>query len=76
MSTAMMSGARPITPVDRDLQELYDQVWAGFASDTPPVDAEIDNVYNAYGTDTDSSPTVSSPPTPCMSANSLKSITY
>ncbi|KAJ7460820.1 signal transducer [Mycena latifolia] len=63
MSTATMSGGRPLTPVDHDLQVLYDEVWAGFAAETP-ADPEIDNIYSVYGTDTDSSPTVSSPSTP------------
>ncbi|KAJ6561073.1 signal transducer [Mycena vulgaris] len=62
MSTATMSAGRPITPVDQDLQLLYDEVWAGFAAEPPAED--VDNIYNAYGTDTDSSPTVSSPSTP------------
>ncbi|KAJ7065285.1 CNH domain-containing protein [Mycena amicta] len=54
MSTAYMNGGRPVTPVDRELQDLYDQVLAGFA-DTQP---DIDNIFNH-------SPTASaSPSTP------------
>ncbi|KAJ7493246.1 signal transducer [Mycena galericulata] len=64
MSTAMMSGARPVTPVDQDLQNLYDEVWAGFASEAPTVDGDIDNIYSVYGTDSETSPTVPSPSTP------------
>ncbi|KAJ7614669.1 signal transducer [Mycena polygramma] len=62
MSTAMMSG-RPASPVDRDLQELYDQVWAGFA-DTPAVDTELDTVYSAYGVSDTETVSSSSPTTP------------
>ncbi|KAJ6474687.1 signal transducer [Mycena vitilis] len=62
MSTAMMSG-RPASPVDRDLQELYDQVWAGFA-DTPAVDTELDPVYSAYGVSDTETVSSSSPTTP------------
>ncbi|KAJ7319295.1 CNH domain-containing protein [Mycena albidolilacea] len=61
MSTAMMPGARPASPVDHDLQLLYDEVWAGFA-DTPTADVEIDSIYNTYSTG--SSVTASSPSTP------------
>ncbi|KAJ7272700.1 CNH domain-containing protein [Mycena haematopus] len=64
MSTAMMHGARPITPVDHDLQVLYDEVWAGFASDTPTADGEIDNTYGTYGTDTESTVSTPAPSTP------------
>ncbi|KAJ7825350.1 CNH domain-containing protein [Mycena olivaceomarginata] len=62
MSTTMMPGARPASPVDHDLQLLYDEVWAGFASDTPAADVEIDSIYNTYSTG--SSVTASSPSTP------------
>ncbi|KAJ7230675.1 CNH domain-containing protein [Mycena pura] len=50
-----MSGGRPVTPVDPDLQRLYDEVWAGFA-DESPADGDIDN--NANGAE--SSPAISS----------------
>ncbi|KAK6978137.1 CNH domain-containing protein [Favolaschia claudopus] len=59
MSTAMLSG-RPPTPVDHDLQMLYDEVWAGFAAESPTADGEIDTIYSTYATDSESSPTVSS----------------
>ncbi|KAJ7089842.1 Dbl-like domain-containing protein [Mycena belliarum] len=60
MSTATMSGGRPLTPVDHDLQVLYDEVWAGFAAD----DGDLDNIYSVYSTDTESPGTASSPTTP------------
>ncbi|KAJ6485700.1 signal transducer [Mycena sanguinolenta] len=64
MSTAM-HGARPISPVDHELQVLYDEVWAGFASEAPAVaDGEIDNIYSTYGTDTESNVSTSAPTTP------------
>ncbi|KAJ7780269.1 CNH domain-containing protein [Mycena maculata] len=64
MSTAIMSGLRPISPVDQDLQNLYDEVWAGFASETPAADGDMDNISSVYGTDSEPSPTVASPSTP------------
>ncbi|KAJ6607025.1 CNH domain-containing protein [Mycena sp. CBHHK59/15] len=60
MSTAMLSGGRPVSPVDHDLQVLYDEVWAGFSTETPTADGEIDNIYSVYGGESEYSPTVSS----------------
>ncbi|KAJ7623683.1 signal transducer [Roridomyces roridus] len=60
MSAATMP-ARPVSPVDQDLQKLYDEVWAGFATETP-ADGELENIYSVYGTDSEASPTVSSMP--------------
>ncbi|TRM58728.1 CNH domain-containing protein [Schizophyllum amplum] len=54
MSTAAKGRSR--APLDRDLQRLYDEVWAGFAEEAPApdpswsssIDKDLDNVYNLY----------------------------
>lgn len=45
-----MPNPRPKSPVDEDLQQLYNEVWAGFADETPaaPPEGDLDNIYNVY----------------------------
>ncbi|KAJ7594214.1 CNH domain-containing protein [Mycena floridula] len=50
----MLSIPRSPTPIDRDLQDLYNEVWAGFNAEDPPNSAasaerELDNIYSTYG---------------------------
>lgn len=65
MQAASAAGHRPNSPVDQDLQNLYNEVWAGFSEETPTAsaaaDRDIDNIYSVYGADSDysTSPTVS-----------------
>lgn len=78
MSTALLSptrsSPRPTTPVDQDLQELYNEVWASFASEEPPAtsDRELDNIYSVYGGDGENppSPATNSPVTPTSAVSS------
>ncbi|KAF9466176.1 CNH domain-containing protein [Collybia nuda] len=45
-----MPNPRPNSPVDEDLQQLYNEVWASFADEAPAVSSEgdLDNIYNVY----------------------------
>ena len=45
-----MSNYRANSPVDEDLQRLYNDVLAGFAEDTPvrQRQGDLDDFYNAY----------------------------
>ena len=36
-------------PGDLDLQQLYDQVWAGFVEETPTSENEAEKIYSVYG---------------------------
>ncbi|CAK5273815.1 unnamed protein product [Mycena citricolor] len=58
-----MSGGRPASPVDHDLQVLYDEVWASFAEENGTQDGDIDTILNVYSSDHDPSSTVPSPST-------------
>lgn len=42
---------RSSSPIDQDLQQLYEQVWAGFDTEDPPPSTEkdIDTIYSVYG---------------------------
>ncbi|KAF8075167.1 CNH domain-containing protein [Lyophyllum atratum] len=42
---------RPVSPVDEDLQNLYNEVWASFADETPaaPPSGHLEEIYSAYG---------------------------
>ena len=46
---------RPTSPVEEDLQKLYNDVWAAFAEETPPPSSEgdLENIYNGYTDDSD-----------------------
>jgi len=61
-----MLAPRTTTPVDQDLQNLYDEVWAGFAEESPSIDGDLDNIYSVYGSDGDypTTPTANSPISP------------
>jgi hypothetical protein len=58
-----MPAPRTITPVDQDLQNLYDEVWAGFAQESPSTDGDLDNIYSDYSGEGDY-PTTPVPNTP------------
>ncbi|KAG7094229.1 hypothetical protein E1B28_007835 [Marasmius oreades] len=62
---------RPSSPIDKDLQALYDQVWAGFAAEDLPSSGEkdIDGIYNVYGTEF-----ISSPITPTSTVSSRSNV--
>jgi len=54
MSAALSHPPRAVSPVDRDLQILYDEVWAGFAAeDTQSPEKDLDGIYSVYGSDSD-----------------------
>ncbi|KAF5351328.1 hypothetical protein D9758_007970, partial [Tetrapyrgos nigripes] len=54
MSAALSHPPRAVSPVDHDLQVLYDEVWAGFAAeDGPSVEKDLDGIYSVYGSDSD-----------------------
>ncbi|KAF8990665.1 hypothetical protein BDQ17DRAFT_1468681 [Cyathus striatus] len=44
------TGPRPNSPVDQDLQRLYNEVWAGFESEkpNPPSRDELEGLYGDY----------------------------
>ncbi|TFK71669.1 hypothetical protein BDN72DRAFT_957951 [Pluteus cervinus] len=42
---------RSVSPVDHDLQNLYNEVWANFAEEGQATDGDIDNIYSDYGAD-------------------------
>lgn len=60
MSTA---SAVPPAPEDKDLQHLYDEVWAGFSEDSSTSEKDLEKIYSVYGDDNESnnSPTLNSP---------------
>ena len=43
-------GLRPISPVEEELQKLFDEVLAGFADEDTPQSSErdLENIYNGY----------------------------
>lgn len=73
MYSSSTSGHRPTSPVEEDLQKLYNEVWSVFAEDPPQQSSEkdLENIYNVYGDDTDSSSVaradnnLSQPPSQC-----------
>ncbi|KAK1225868.1 Rho guanine nucleotide exchange factor [Marasmius sp. AFHP31] len=66
---------RSSSPIDKDLQALYDQVWAGFETEDHPSTGEkdIDGIYNVYGTESEYT---SSPITPTSAASSRSANNY
>lgn len=69
MSSSSRSGPRSTSPVEEDLQKLYNEVWAVFAEEPPSSERDIEIIYNGYTEDTD--------PTPSSSfANPLLQPTY
>lgn len=77
MPPSILPSARPASPVDEDLQTLYNEVWAGFADEPPAASSErdLENIYNVYGGENDypaSQPAVTvSPVSPQTCANIL-----
>jgi hypothetical protein len=65
-----MPAQSTVTPVDQDLQNLYDEVWAGFADESPSADGDLDNIYNVYSSDSEypPTPTANSPISPPSAA--------
>ncbi|RXW24807.1 hypothetical protein EST38_g1012 [Candolleomyces aberdarensis] len=65
-----MSNHRSASPVDEDLQRLYNEVWAGFSDDNAANSAEkdLENIYEEYGSEntqaTPSSAPAHPPPQP------------
>lgn len=55
MPPSILPNARPASPVDEDLQKLYNEVWAGFADEPPaaPSEKDLENIYNVYGGEND-----------------------
>ncbi len=60
MLSTSMTSQRSTTPVDQDLQTLYDEVWAGFAMEEPSSavssERDLDHIYSVYGADSEYSP--------------------
>ena len=69
MSSSSGPVAPPTTPIEEDLQKLYNEVWAAFAEETPPSERDLENIYSGYAEETDPSP---APPV----ANPLLQPTY
>lgn len=75
MPPSILPNARPASPVDEDLQKLYNEVWAGFADEPPAASSErdLENIYNVYGGENDypaSQPAITVSPQTC--ANFLR----
>lgn len=54
-----MATRRSTSPVDEDLQRLYNEVWAGFAEETAASQSnekDLENIYNVYGSRSTPSP--------------------
>ncbi|KAK0214966.1 CNH domain-containing protein [Armillaria fumosa] len=64
MLSTPMASQRSSTPVDQDLQTLYDEVWAGFAMEEPSSavssERDLDHIYSVYGADNEYSPSPTS----------------
>jgi hypothetical protein len=70
MAPSILPNARPASPVDEDLQKLYNEVWAGFADEPSAASSErdLENIYNVYGGENDyppSQPAVTVSPQTC-----------
>ena len=73
MASTSLPRPRPLTPLEEDLQRLYNEVWQGFAEEEPAQSSErdLETIYNGYAGDY-ASPTTSSntlqpqPPPPGM----------
>lgn len=52
MSSAVR-GARSASPIDQDLQNLYNEVWAGFGDEPPSGEGDLDNIYRVYSGESD-----------------------
>jgi hypothetical protein len=59
MSSSSRPGPRPISPVEEDLQKLYNEVWAVFAEEPPSSERDIENIYSGYTEDADPTPSSS-----------------
>ena len=47
---------RPTTPVEEDLQQLYNEVWAAFSEEPPSSERDLENIYSGYAEETDPTP--------------------
>ena len=73
MASTSLPRPRPLTPLEEDLQRLYNEVWQGFVEEEPAQSSErdLETIYNGYAGDY-ASPTTSSntlqpqPPPPGM----------
>jgi len=73
MASTSLPRPRPLTPLEEDLQRLYNEVWQGFVEEEPAQSSErdLETIYNGYAGDY-TSPTTSSntlqpqPPPPGM----------
>lgn len=62
MPSSSGHGPRPTSPVEEDLQKLYNEVWAVFADETPASERDLENIYNGYADDHDPTPPSLVPP--------------
>ncbi|KAF8202439.1 CNH domain-containing protein [Pholiota molesta] len=56
MASSSGPGPRPTSPVEEDLQKLYNEVWAQFAQEAPASERDLENIYNGYADDNELSP--------------------
>ena len=72
-------GHRPSASVDEDLQNLYNEVWAGFADEpgapptAPSPQDDLDNIYSVYAAEPEYPPQTAS--TTPVSPSSIRSCT-
>lgn len=56
MASSSGPGPRPTSPVEEDLQKLYNEVWAQFAQEAPASERDLENIYNGYADDNELAP--------------------
>ena len=61
MASSSLPRPRPLTPLEEDLQRLYDEVWQGFSEEEPTqsLERDLETIYNGY-VDDYTSPSTSS----------------
>ncbi|KAH9479317.1 Rho1 guanine nucleotide exchange factor 1 [Psilocybe cubensis] len=64
MSPSSGHNARSASPVEEDLQRLYNEVWAQFSEETPSSERDLENIYNGYADDNYPSQSSSAPSNP------------
>ncbi|KAF8638446.1 hypothetical protein AX17_002203 [Amanita inopinata Kibby_2008] len=70
-------GPRPTSPVDEDLQKLYNEVWASFTEDSTPSrpSDDLENIYSVYSGESDHRASATSPSITPVSPTSSRSFT-
>src|SRR5258705_69955 len=68
MPLSSLPGIRPISPVEEDLQRLFNEVITGFTEEEQVSEHDLENIYNGYTDEhTNDSNHLSQPLQPSMS---------